>query len=110
MKEWAEQFYRSKEWRKCRSEYYKAQMGLCERCQNAGRIVHHKEYLTPENIFNPEITLGWDNLELLCMDCHNFEHGFSGSCAEGLTFNKNGELVQISDYLGGKIPDEAAIA
>ena len=41
----------------------------------AGVIVHHKVHLSPDNIHNPEITLGWDNLELLCRDCHAKEHG-----------------------------------
>ena len=36
--------------------------------------VHHKIPLTPENIYNPEITLNWDNLELLCSSCHSIEH------------------------------------
>lgn len=39
-----------------------------------GYIVHHKCYLDMSNIYNPEVTLNFDNLELLCMDCHNKEH------------------------------------
>ena len=35
--------------------------------------VHHKIPLTPENIRNPDITLGWSNLELLCKKCHDEE-------------------------------------
>lgn len=37
-------------------------------------IVHHKDYITPENIHNPGVTLSLDNLEYLCEDCHNKEH------------------------------------
>jgi len=40
----------------------------------AGEIVHHLEELTPENITIPEIALGWDNLELVCRDCHAEAH------------------------------------
>lgn len=39
-----------------------------------GDQVHHKKHLTPKNINDPEITLNWDNLELLCLDCHRKEH------------------------------------
>ena len=33
-------------------------------------IVHHKIELTPDNISNPDITLGFDNLEAVCRECH----------------------------------------
>ena len=56
---------------------------MCERCYKKGLVVvgtkehplevHHKEPLTPENINDPAITLNWDNLELLCKDCHETE-------------------------------------
>lgn len=39
-----------------------------------GDIVHHKKYISSKNIYNPEVTLNFDNLELLCRDCHNKEH------------------------------------
>ena len=79
MKEFAKAFYKSKEWERCRSGYIKYVGGLCERCLSRGDIVpglivHHKCYLTPENITDPAITLSYDNLELLCLDCHNKEH------------------------------------
>ena len=64
-------------------EFVKARGRMCERCLEKGLInsgtkkqpleVHHKVRLTPENINNPEITLNWDNLELLCHDCHEEE-------------------------------------
>lgn len=31
--------------------------------------------LTPENIGDPAVSLAWDNLELLCRDCHGKAHG-----------------------------------
>lgn len=79
MKEYAERFYSSKAWKECRKAYRKKVGGLCERCLKEGRIsagviVHHKIYLTPENIHRPEIILNPDNLELLCRDCHAKEH------------------------------------
>ena len=41
----------------------------------SGEIVHHKTELTPENIDKPEITLCWDNLRLVCRECHAEQHG-----------------------------------
>ena len=79
MQEYAETFYKSKAWQKCRKAYAKSKGELCERCLNkgiykAGEIVHHKQHITPGNITDPNIILAWDNLELLCRDCHAQEH------------------------------------
>lgn len=97
LKPWAEWFYKSITWTQCRDAYFISQHGLCERCEQPGKIVHHKEYLTPENINDPNVTLSWENLELLCQDCHNKEHfKDSGSVVrEGLMFDERGELIQI---------------
>ena len=93
-KDWAKAFYKSAAWQKCRAAYIQSVFGLCERCQRPGWIVHHKEKLTPANINNPDVTLSWENLEYLCQDCHNREHG-NASTAEGLMFDENGDLVEI---------------
>lgn len=79
MKEFAEGFYSSKVWKECRAAYRKSVGGLCEEClrqgrYNAGVIVHHKIHVTPETITQPEILLSFDNLELLCRDCHAAAH------------------------------------
>ena len=37
--------------------------------------MHHKVRLTVDNIHDPMITLNFDNLELLCRECHAAEHG-----------------------------------
>lgn len=78
-KDFAKAFYRSAAWIACRDSYIAKRHGLCERCLargliRAGKIVHHRIYLTPENISIPGIALNHDNLELLCQDCHNAEH------------------------------------
>jgi len=39
-----------------------------------GYMVHHKQYLNKNNIYDANITMGFENLELLCIDCHNKEH------------------------------------
>lgn len=41
----------------------------------AGVIVHHKIHITPENINDPSVVLNWDNLQLVCRDCHAEIHG-----------------------------------
>lgn len=95
-KEFARAFYASTAWERAREAYFISQHGLCEICQNAGKIVHHKIELTPENINDIKITCGWENLELLCQDCHTRHHLGSkeGATREGLTFNNLGELVK----------------
>lgn len=35
--------------------------------------VHHKVPLTADNVKDPEISLNWENLELLCKTCHDQE-------------------------------------
>lgn len=80
MKEFASAFYKSKAWQRCRSAYAKSVGELCEQCLKVGLvkpgdIVHHKVKLTPANINDPAVTLAWDNLELLCRDCHAKAHG-----------------------------------
>ena len=79
MRDFAARLYMSTAWRRCREAYIKYRGGLCERClsrgvYNAGVIVHHKIYLTPDNVHDDSIALNFDNLELLCRDCHGAEH------------------------------------
>lgn len=71
-------FYKSKAWELCRKSYL-SEHSLCERCYAKGyitpaKIVHHKIYLSEKNINDPSITLNFDNLEALCLECHNKEH------------------------------------
>lgn len=96
MKPFAEKFYKSKAWRNCRDAYFISRHGLCERCPQPGKIVHHKILLTPNNINDPNITLNWEHLELVCQDCHNKEHHGSddGVMREGLMFDANGDLIR----------------
>lgn len=77
-KDYATTFYKGRAWEQCRKSYL-SMNNLCERClkKNAyvpAKIVHHKTYITPDNITNPDITLNFNNLEALCQDCHNAEH------------------------------------
>jgi 5-methylcytosine-specific restriction endonuclease McrA len=80
MKEYAATFYKSKAWANCRKTYAASVGGLCEDCLKKGlitpgEIVHHVIAITPENITDPAVTLNWDNLRLVCRECHAVEHG-----------------------------------
>lgn len=90
MKPYAEAFYKSKAWRKVRRAYMESQHYICERCGKPAVICHHKKHITPKNIDDKEITLDFDNLEALCMDCHNKEHmARNGVCI----FDENGNVI-----------------
>ena len=96
LKEYAESFYTGTKWKNCRAAYIKTREaidgGMCERCKMVpGYIVHHKEYITPDNINNPDVTLNLDNLEYLCLDCHNKEHMTKQD--KRYVFGENGEIL-----------------
>lgn len=79
-KDFAQGFYKSKAWQRCRDTYTASVGGLCEECLKenkitAGEIVHHKVHLSPENINDPAVSLNWENLELVCRVCHGKLHG-----------------------------------
>lgn len=98
-KEWAKSFYNSQQWKDTRDSYYRSVNGLCERCLknnkiSVGEIVHHKIYINARNINDINITLNYNNLELLCRECHKKEHdGNIQSISDGLIFNEEGDIV-----------------
>ena len=100
-RDFSRKFYNSKQWIKCRELYKQSVNGLCERCLSKGKYVlgdevHHKIYLSPENINDPHVTLNWDRLELLCATCHSIEHNrkYKEVVREGLRFDNLGNLVE----------------
>ena len=95
------EFYHSTAWKRLSRAFLLSQNYICERCGKPAEIAHHRRYLTAENLLNPDVSLNLDNLEALCLDCHNTEHfGRGGATAAGLTFDVNGNIVQkgTSDY------------
>nr|WP_318682681.1 HNH endonuclease [uncultured Acetatifactor sp.] len=97
MKEYAKEFYKSAAWKRARQQVITRANGLCERCRargiyKPGYIVHHKEYITPGNIGNADITLNLDNLEYVCEDCHNKEHK-AAHTPKRYEFDENGNLL-----------------
>lgn len=94
-KDWAIDFYKSKAWIDCRNGYMQSKHYVCEICNKTATICHHKEWLTPENIHDPYITLSWDNLQAVCIDCHNRIHMSSSTTVEGLIFDEEGNIKKI---------------
>ena len=96
-REFARAFYNSMAWKKCR-ESYKARRraidgGMCEVCgMEPGRIVHHKIWLTPENIGNPDIALNHDNLRLDCWSCHEKEQDGEDDGMNHYVFGADGQI------------------
>lgn len=98
MQDFARAFYFSKKWQDCRAGYINHRRsidgGMCEECRSEpGFIVHHRVHLSPRNIADPEITLGWSNLEYVCKNCHEIIHGHCGSekNSSRVWFDANGD-------------------
>lgn len=103
-------FYKSKAWKDVRKTVWLKQNLLCSRCkkpvfvegisdylpkeQRRTGIVHHKEYLNDSNVNDINIALNPDNLEGLCLACHNQEHFSSESTRNGYKFDENGNLIR----------------
>lgn len=105
-KQFARQFYSSKQWQDCRNEYAKKRHHLCECCLSkgiykGGVIVHHKIELTPTNINDPSITLSHDNLELLCRECHADKHELSGGRWAEVNKRRKKEKINRKRYIVG---------
>lgn len=102
-KDYAKAFYNSKQWLDCRASYISSVHGLCEHCLEAGKItpgyiVDHIIEITPSNIDNPEVTLSHDNLQFLCLACHNTKTFGTDTevVASGLMFDIEGNLVEVT--------------
>lgn len=73
-------FYRSKEWTDFRKIFLLERGDLvCENCHKpinnpAGAILHHKQHLNEQNVFDVTISLNESNIQLLCHGCHDEVH------------------------------------
>lgn len=90
-------FYMSNKWKRVRNAFYIEKEGICERCNKVvGRKeyqVHHKIHLTLENYTNLKVALDHENLELLCIDCHNKEHDRFIKRKARVEFDGDGEII-----------------
>ena len=65
-------FYNSVEWRTLSAKYTQDKGYRCERCGKFATQVHHKQAIqTPQGW---DRRLDYNNLELLCTQCHNDRH------------------------------------
>ena len=93
-KDFSRDFYNSKAWKKTRNAIIARDLGLCQICKkHPATEVHHIIPLTPENINNPDITLGSDNLISLCHIDHMRQH----SKAVNIEYDKNGNILDVYD-------------
>lgn len=91
---WADRFYHSRAWLRCREAVVKERMGICEECQGLGNEVHHIIELTQENVGDPMIALGKENLMLLCHSCHDAtKYGRTRAARSDVGFDVNGDVI-----------------
>lgn len=99
MAKWfAKQFYHSKRWLSCRASFIAQRRGIdggmCQHCRaRLGYIVDHIVELTAENITDAEVALNHENLQYLCVECHNRK---TFSKETYCTFDENGQPLPPS--------------
>ena len=105
-------FYSSKAWEDVRKTIWLKQNLLCNRCHKPvyvdgiseyipkgnrrTGIVHHKIYLDDNNVHDINITLNPDNLEGICLDCHNIEHNKNNVIRPDYIFDANGDVIPVN--------------
>ena len=91
-------FYKGKAWRRVSAAYMASKCYICERCGKPASICHHKTWLNGSNVNDPNIALSFDNLEALCIECHNAEHGLQHNVT---IFNDDG-IAAVKESQGAK--------
>ena len=92
-------FYNSKEWRRVSAAYMSSKLYVCERCGRPAQICHHKKWLDDSNVHDPETALNFDNLEALCIECHNAEHGLRHDIT---LFDDDGNVATVKESVDTK--------
>lgn len=72
---------------------------MCERCFERGKLVpaelvHHIKHLTPQNVNDPMICYGLDNLMRVCRDCHAEIH-YPSDYTPRVSFDSEGNVVKL---------------
>lgn len=95
---WQDTFYSSKKWKKVRDSVKNKYFGICQICKQPNKkvIVHHINPITPENCNNPEVLFNEDNLQCVCIDCHNDIH-LKNEQQRLMSFDENGNLIYLSN-------------
>lgn len=92
-------FYNSRAWQKVSAAYMASKAYICERCGKPASICHHRKWLDGSNVNDPNTALSFDNLEALCIECHNAEHGLQHSIT---LFNEDGSIARVKESQGAK--------
>lgn len=92
-------FYNSKEWRRVSTAYMSSKLYICERCGKPAQICHHKTWLNESNVLDATVSLNPDNLEALCIDCHNAEHGLRHDIT---VFDDAGNVVEVKESVASQ--------
>jgi 5-methylcytosine-specific restriction endonuclease McrA len=87
-------FYSSKAWRQARALALRRDMFTCRDCGGRANEVHHIVELQPENINDPAIALGLDNLTSLCTACHSARTAGACDLGDGYAFDADGQVVR----------------
>lgn len=92
-------FYHSAAWKRSRRAYiaYRRAIdgGMCEVCHNQiGDTVHHKIWLTNDNVDDQNIALSFENFCLICRDCHAKEKDPKCNPAGRYIFDSEGNIEQ----------------
>lgn len=101
-KDYARGFYKSRAWQRCRAAFISEREaidgGLCQHCGcKRGYIVDHIVEIDPDNINDPGITLNHDNLQYLCLECHNTKTFLKHKgTRDDLCFDAEGNINKIS--------------
>lgn len=98
----AKKFYDSKAWRSCRASYIgkrrKIDGEMCEMCKDKpGYIVDHIIEIDALNLHDPWITLNHDNLQYLCLECHNTK---TFGLTNRVEFDTEGNILFIKNIDG----------
>ena len=100
-RDFSKSFYNSKEWKMVRESALRRDNYLCVVCGKPADEVHHIKHLSPDNIYDPSVSLNLENLQSLCRDCHFEAH--RGEHASGRAareeqpqyiFDENGLLIK----------------
>ena len=94
-----EAFYNSKAWRRVSTAYMSSKNYICERCGQPAQICHHKIWLNAINVHDPNIALNPENLEAVCIPCHNSIHGSNHDIT---VFDKDGNVADVKESISTK--------
>ena len=104
-KAFSKHIYESSRWKKCAGAFAKSKLYICERCGKLVRpneknklryVIHHRQPLTPDNVNDDLLVYGWDNLQLLCYECHMIVHGMHRQ-SRAMEWDAEGNLIGFTD-------------